>query len=63
VINTDSGRRFVDAPEVDRIYLSRVTLKIDATEAASLPEDRGMRGNLEASLRRSGRRWKRRFGG
>jgi sporulation protein YlmC with PRC-barrel domain len=38
VIDTPSGRRFVDAPEVARIAERRVTLSIDAAAAASLPE-------------------------
>jgi hypothetical protein len=63
VIKTDKGRRFVDAPEVARITLRQVTLSIDAAEAASLPGHRGMLGAVEANLRRSGRRWKRRLGG
>ena len=37
VIDTGRGRRFVDAPEVARITLRRVTLTIDAAEAAELP--------------------------
>jgi hypothetical protein len=32
------GRRFVDAPEVDGLYERGVVLKIDATEADSLPK-------------------------
>jgi hypothetical protein len=32
------GHKFVDAPEVDRIYERGVTLKIDAAEAAKLPK-------------------------
>jgi hypothetical protein len=31
------GHRFVDAPEVERIYEGGIVLKIDASEAASLP--------------------------
>lgn len=31
------GHRFVDAPEVGRIYERGIVLKIDAAEAASLP--------------------------
>ena len=38
VINTSGGRRFVDAPEVGRIYERGVMLGIDSAEAASLPE-------------------------
>ncbi len=32
------GHRFVDAPEVDRIYERGVTLKLDAAAAEQLPE-------------------------
>ena len=38
VIATERGLRFVDAPEVGRIAERLVTLTIDATEAAALPE-------------------------
>jgi hypothetical protein len=38
VITTARGLRFVDAPEVARIAERRVTLSIDAAEAAHLPE-------------------------
>jgi hypothetical protein len=38
VIDTPSGQRFVDAPEVARIAERAVTLTIDAAEAAQLPE-------------------------
>jgi hypothetical protein len=38
VIATPAGRRWVDAPEVARIAERRVTLSIDAAEAAGLPE-------------------------
>jgi len=38
VISTDRGMRFVDAPEVGRITEQRVTLLIDASAAAELPE-------------------------
>lgn len=31
------GHRFVDAPEVGKIYEGGIVLKIDASEAASLP--------------------------
>jgi hypothetical protein len=61
VINTKQGRRFVDAPEVERITTSRVTLTIDAEEAKNLPEHRGLRGSLETHAKRTGRRWKRRL--
>ena len=38
VMRTAAGERFVDAPEVARITEQRVTLSIDAAEAAALPE-------------------------
>ena len=41
VVSTPAGRRFVDAPEVARITLRRVTLTIDAAEAAELPPHTG----------------------
>jgi hypothetical protein len=63
VIDTDDGRRFVDAPEVGRITRSRVTLTIDAAEAAQLPPHRGMLGNLQTRAERTGRRWRRRLPG
>jgi len=63
VIATEKGRRFVDAPEVARITRSRVTLTIDAAEAAELPEDRGMLGALQDRAGRAGRRWRRRLPG
>ena len=38
VIDTPDGRRFVDAPEVARIFERAVILTITAEEAAALPE-------------------------
>jgi hypothetical protein len=38
VIDTDAGRRFVDAPEVARLAERAVTLTITAAEVAELPE-------------------------
>lgn len=38
VVSTESGMRFVDAPEVARISEQRVSLSIDAAEVSSLPE-------------------------
>ena len=51
VVDTDQGRRFVDAPEVARITLNRVTLTIDAAEAAELPP--------QTRAQRTGGRWRR----
>src|ERR1044072_7717434 len=38
VIDTPRGRRFVDAPEVERIFESAVVLNIGAEQAEALPE-------------------------
>jgi hypothetical protein len=62
VVTTKNGRVFVDAPEVARLTVSRVTLTIDAEEAQDLPTHRGFRGTLETHAKRTGRRWKRRLG-
>ena len=61
-MRTGNGRRFVDAPEVDRITLRQVDAHVDAAEAAALPEYRGALGAMETNLRRTGTRWKRRLG-
>jgi hypothetical protein len=37
VVRTRDGERFVDGPEVSRIYERAVVLSIDAEEAAKLP--------------------------
>ena len=58
-VKTDTGLRFVDAPEVARITLRQVTLSITATEAAVLPEKGG---TVETSVRRTAKRWQRWFG-
>jgi hypothetical protein len=36
-------------------------LTIDAEEAESLPEHRGLRGSMETRAKRRAQRWKRRF--
>jgi hypothetical protein len=63
VIETGAGKRFVDAPEVARITRARVTLAIDAAEAAQLPHQPGVLGSIESRAGRMGRRWRRRLGG
>jgi hypothetical protein len=64
VIRTREGRRFVDAPEVARITARRVTLNITAAEAADhITDHRGTLGALDITMRRTARRWRRRFGG
>ena len=70
VIDTPSGRRFVDAPEVARIHERAVILTITAEEAAELPEqqsavaDRMRNAGTVRRARRVGRglreRWDRR---
>ena len=62
VVSTDAGKRFVDAPEVDRITNKRVTLRIDSAAVEELPAHHGVLGPLQARAQQSGRRWKRRFG-
>ena len=63
VIETEVGKRFVDAPEVARITRARVTLTIDAAEAAQLPPQPSPLGRIETRAGRLGRRWRRRLGG
>ena len=70
VVDTPSGRRFVDAPEVARIFERAVVLSITAEEAAALPEqpsavaDRMRNAGSVRRVRRLGRglrdRWDRR---
>jgi len=60
VIDTDQGRRFVDAPEVGRITRRRVTLTIGAVEAAELPPHEGA---VKRRMERAGKRWRRRLPG
>jgi hypothetical protein len=61
VITTSNGERFVDAPEVARIAERRVTLSIDAAEAAALPPPDPGAPEFKANL--SGGRLSRFFGG
>jgi len=63
VIDTPSGRRFVDAPEVARITLRQVTLTITAAEAAELPEQSGALGSMQTRAQRTARRWRRKLTG
>ena len=62
VISTPEGKRFVDAPEVDRITNRRVTLRIGAAAVAGLPEHRPVVGSLQERAKRRRRRIRRRFG-
>lgn len=70
VIDTPSGRRFVDAPEVARIHERAVVLTITAQEAGALPAqpsavaDRLVNArtvrNTRRTMRALGERWKNR---
>ena len=65
VIDTEAGRRWVDAPEIARITSARVILTLDAQAAAALPEsdDKGApeyAANAAGARRRFGRMWRRR---
>ena len=51
VIDTPDGRRFVDAPEVARIFERAVVLTLTAAEAAELPPHDGM---LSSRMRSAG---------
>ena len=51
VIDTPEGRRFVDAPEVARIFERAVVLTITAEEARELPEQGSA---LSARMRNAG---------
>ncbi|HEV2813257.1 MAG TPA: hypothetical protein VGW10_08405 [Solirubrobacteraceae bacterium] len=62
VVRTDSGKRFVDAPEVARMTNKRVLLTIDAAEVAELPEHRGILGPMQERAQQRARRVRRRFG-
>ena len=62
VIDTPDGQRFVDAPEIARIAERRVTLTLDATQAAALPE-RDSAGGPSYRANARGGRLGRLFGG
>jgi len=54
-VDTDDGLRFVDAPEVARIYERAVVLTIDAAQVADLPRPAsrlGQRVELSTTARR-----------
>ncbi len=62
VIKTEAGKRFVDAPEVDRITNRRVLLGIDAAAVGELPEARGPLAGVQDRAQRRARRIGRRLG-
>ena len=67
VMDAADGRRFVDAPEVARIYERAVILTITAAEARELPEqnsamaDRMRNASTVRRARRIGRGWRERW--
>ncbi len=63
VVRTAERRVFVDAPEVQRITDRRVTLTIDAAQAAGLEPFKGLRGSVEQRAQRGMNRLKRRLPG
>lgn len=57
VVRTPQGDRFLDAPEVDRIYERAVLTSLSAEEAAALPEPGGsLTARAERGVRRTWRR-------
>ena len=53
VIDTRSGVKFVDAPEVDELYERAAVLKLPAAEIEALPKPAPAPGVLESSDRKS----------
>ena len=62
VIATPEGKRFVDAPEVERITNKRVLITLDSTAVGELPEHHGILGPLQERAQQRRRRWARRLG-
>lgn len=57
VVRTARGDRFLDAPEVERIYERAVVTSLSADEAAALPEPGSSLGaKAERSMKRTWRR-------
>jgi hypothetical protein len=52
--NRPGGHKFVDAPEVAALYERGVVLKIDAAEAAELPEPSANPGSISISAKDMG---------
>ena len=63
VVKTESGKVFVDAPEVERIAERRVTLNITSAQADAIEDYRGWRGSVETRAKRRVNRLKRRLPG
>jgi hypothetical protein len=63
VVQSEDGRRFVDAPEIAHLTRRHVELLIDSAAFAELPEAGGLLGALDGELRRGVRRLRRRLPG
>ena len=63
VIQTDGGRRFVDAPEVGFMSRRPVELEIDSAAVAALAPPDGLLGALDFEARRAARRLRRKLPG
>ena len=63
VVQTDTGKRFVDAPEVRSMTRRQVELEIDSAAVAALPDPGGLLGALYTEARRTARRLRRRLPG
>ena len=60
VVKTAAGKKFVDAPEVERFTNLRVILRIDAAEVEALPQWRGVIGAVSERASMRTRRFRRR---
>jgi len=63
VVQTDGGRRFVDAPEVGHLTRRQVDLLIGSAAFAALSEPHRLMGSLDSEVRRAARRLRRRLPG
>lgn len=63
IIQTDDGRRFVDAPEVGFITRRQVELEIDSAAVGALSPPDGLLGALDSEARRAARRLRRKLPG
>ncbi len=63
VIQTDDGRRFIDAPEIGPMTRRKVELEITSTAVAALPQPDGLLDSLDTGARRAARRLRRRLPG
>jgi hypothetical protein len=57
IVRTPQGDRFLDAPEVERIFERAVVTSLSAADAAALPEPSGgLTGKAERGVKRTWRR-------